>query len=172
MIRTRVRKVGVAIGGGFLVVAGIAGLVLPVVPGTALLASGLLLWSKEFKWAAQLLEPARRWITSHITKLRDRRWLRLRLRISSTETQRDNRHTEPARRWITSHVTKLRDRRWLRLRLRISSTETQRDNRHTEPARRWITSHIRKLRGRTRGLSGRRGFTRQETPRSWPHSTR
>ena len=107
-IRRHFRKVGVATGGGILVTVGIAGLVLPVVPGTALMASGLLLWSTEFKWANRILAPARRWIAKHGNK------------------------------WIAKHGNKLRSRRWFRLRLRRSSTETGHGDRYSTDRRRHI----------------------------------
>ena len=51
-----------AIGGGALVLVGLVGLALPVLPGTLLLIPGLLLLSTEFRWAQRLLVRTRRWI--------------------------------------------------------------------------------------------------------------
>ena len=56
------RRAAVAIGGGVLVLVGLVGLALPVLPGTLFLISGLLLWSTEFPWAKRLLARTRRWI--------------------------------------------------------------------------------------------------------------
>lgn len=41
-------------GGGVLISVGIAGLLLPVLPGWIFIVPGLSLWSSEFHWAARL----------------------------------------------------------------------------------------------------------------------
>lgn len=46
------------VGGGVLIAAGLAGLVLPIVPGWLLIIPGLALWSSEFVWAAKLRRRA------------------------------------------------------------------------------------------------------------------
>lgn len=56
------RRAAVAIGGGVLVLVGLVGLALPVLPGTVFLIAGLLLWSTEFPWARRLLVRTRKWI--------------------------------------------------------------------------------------------------------------
>ncbi len=61
-IRRDLRKALVAIGGGLLVLVGVAGFVLPILPGTVLLVAGLLLWSSEFRWARDLLARVRAWL--------------------------------------------------------------------------------------------------------------
>ena len=60
--RRRFRRAAVAIGGGLLVLLGILGSALPVLPGMVFLVAGLLLWSTEFRWAKQLLTRLRQWI--------------------------------------------------------------------------------------------------------------
>jgi hypothetical protein len=47
------------VGGGLLLVGGVAGLVLPVLPGWVLIIPGLGLWSHEFAWAARLRHRVR-----------------------------------------------------------------------------------------------------------------
>lgn len=47
------------VGGGVLLVSGLAGLVLPVLPGWLLIIPGLGLWSHEFAWAARLRHRTR-----------------------------------------------------------------------------------------------------------------
>lgn len=52
-------RLGRVIGGGVLLVSGLAGLVLPVLPGWLLIIPGLGLWSHEFAWAARLRHRTR-----------------------------------------------------------------------------------------------------------------
>ena len=52
------------VGGFFMIAAGVAGWLLPVVPGWALFIPGLILLSREFQWARRLLG----WFRSRITK--------------------------------------------------------------------------------------------------------
>ena len=52
-----------AVGGGLLVLLGLVGSALPVLPGMVFLVAGLLLWSTEFRWARQLLARVRQWIS-------------------------------------------------------------------------------------------------------------
>lgn len=47
-----------------MIAAGVAGWLLPVVPGWALFIPGLILLSREFHWARRLLG----WFRSHIPK--------------------------------------------------------------------------------------------------------
>ena len=67
-IRKDLRKALVAIGGGLLVLVGVAGFVLPILPGTVLLVAGLLLWSSEFRWARDLLARVRAWLADRSAK--------------------------------------------------------------------------------------------------------
>jgi hypothetical protein len=46
------------VGGGVLLVAGLVGLVLPILPGWLFIIPGLSLWSTEFVWAARLRHRA------------------------------------------------------------------------------------------------------------------
>lgn len=48
------------ISGGFLVVLGIAGIILPVMPGWIFLIPGLIILAEYFPWAQRLLSYARR----------------------------------------------------------------------------------------------------------------
>ena len=57
-----------AIAGGLLVLLGVAGFALPVLPGTVFLVAGLLLWSTEFRWAKDLLTRVRAWIAHRSSK--------------------------------------------------------------------------------------------------------
>jgi uncharacterized membrane protein YbaN (DUF454 family) len=52
------------IGGFSMIAAGIAGWLLPVIPGWALFIPGLILLSREFHWARRLLN----WFRSHFRK--------------------------------------------------------------------------------------------------------
>ncbi len=56
------RRILVAVGGAFLVLLGILGTALPVIPGMVFLGAGLLLWSTEFPWAQRLLSRLRQWV--------------------------------------------------------------------------------------------------------------
>ncbi|WP_420611979.1 PGPGW domain-containing protein [Candidatus Spongiisocius sp.] len=67
-IRKDLRKALVAIGGGLLVLVGVAGFVLPILPGTVLLVAGLLLWSSEFRWARDVLARVRAWLADRSAK--------------------------------------------------------------------------------------------------------
>lgn len=53
--RSLVRRVAIGVGGSTLLVAGVAGLVLPIIPGVLLLASGLTVLGGEFVWARTTL---------------------------------------------------------------------------------------------------------------------
>ena len=48
-------------GGWLLVIAGLAGFVLPVIPGIPLLLGGLALLAGEYVWARRLLERVKGW---------------------------------------------------------------------------------------------------------------
>lgn len=62
-----------AIGGGLLVILGLAGFALPLLPGTVLLVAGLLVWSSEFRWAREVLARVRAWLADRTAKRRDKR---------------------------------------------------------------------------------------------------
>jgi uncharacterized membrane protein YbaN (DUF454 family) len=48
-------------GGWLLVVVGLAGFVLPVIPGIPLLLAGLVLLAGDYVWAKRLLERVQGW---------------------------------------------------------------------------------------------------------------
>lgn len=48
-------RAAVGVAGGSLLVAGVAGLFLPVVPGVVLIASGLAVLAREYHWARRTL---------------------------------------------------------------------------------------------------------------------
>ena len=52
---------GRLVGGWLLLIAGLAGFVLPVIPGIPLLIAGLALLAYEYVWAKRLLERVKGW---------------------------------------------------------------------------------------------------------------
>ena len=58
----RFRKAFVAIAGGILMLIGLIGFALPLLPGTVFVVAALLVWSTEFRGAKRMLVRARRWI--------------------------------------------------------------------------------------------------------------
>jgi hypothetical protein len=58
-IRRSGKRVAVTIAGGVLVLAGLAGLLLPIVPGWLLIIPGLALLATEYVWAQRLLKMAK-----------------------------------------------------------------------------------------------------------------
>lgn len=79
-VQKNVRRALVAVGGGLLVLLGVAGLALPVLPGTVLLVAGLLVWSSEFRWARRALARMRAWLADRSAKRKDKRSPRSRRR--------------------------------------------------------------------------------------------
>jgi uncharacterized membrane protein YbaN (DUF454 family) len=53
-----VARIGVLTLGSLLLLAGVAGIFLPVLPGIALLAGGIALLAREFTWARRVLDEA------------------------------------------------------------------------------------------------------------------
>jgi hypothetical protein len=53
--RSLVRRVAIGVGGSSLLVVGVAGLVLPIIPGALFVASGLTVLGREFVWARTTL---------------------------------------------------------------------------------------------------------------------
>ncbi|CAN5798465.1 hypothetical protein BH23ACT5_BH23ACT5_24490 [soil metagenome] len=51
--------------GGVLVVVGLVGLVMPVMPGWLFIIPGLTLWSSEFRWAARLRQRTVTFVRRH-----------------------------------------------------------------------------------------------------------
>ena len=72
-VQRNVKRAFVAIAGGLLVLLGLAGFALPVLPGTVFLVAGLLLWSTEFRWAKDVLAKVRSWIADRSSKRKDKR---------------------------------------------------------------------------------------------------
>jgi uncharacterized membrane protein YbaN (DUF454 family) len=60
------------ISGWFLLVTGIAGCVLPIIPGIPLLLAGLLILSRDYVWARALLRKIKRKAVSVRRKARAR----------------------------------------------------------------------------------------------------
>jgi hypothetical protein len=58
-IRRSGKRIAVTIAGSLLVLAGLAGLILPIVPGWLLIIPGLALLATEYVWAQRLLKLAR-----------------------------------------------------------------------------------------------------------------
>ena len=58
-IRRSGKRVAVTVLGGLLVLAGLAGLVLPIIPGWLLIIPGLALLATEYVWAQRLLKVAK-----------------------------------------------------------------------------------------------------------------
>jgi len=79
-VRQNFRRALVAIGGGLLVLLGLAGFVLPLLPGTVLVVAGLIMWSTEFGWAREVLARVRAWLADRSAKWKDWRWSRSRRR--------------------------------------------------------------------------------------------
>jgi uncharacterized protein len=59
--RTGWRRWARLAGGWLLLIAGLAGFVLPVIPGIPLLLAGLALLAYEYVWARRLLERVKAW---------------------------------------------------------------------------------------------------------------
>ena len=79
-VQQNFRRALVAIGGGLLVLVGLAGFVLPILPGTVLVVAGLLMWSTEFRWAREVLARMRAWLADQSAKRKGRRSSRSRRR--------------------------------------------------------------------------------------------
>lgn len=69
-INRNLRKMLIAVGGSVLIVLGLAGLVLPIVPGTVLCLTGLVLWSSEFPWAKKTLARLREKLEQSVRRRR------------------------------------------------------------------------------------------------------
>ena len=61
-MRKRMASLGRKVGGWVLVVLGIAGCVLPVIPGIPLLLAGLALLATEYAWAKVALARLKSWV--------------------------------------------------------------------------------------------------------------
>ncbi len=65
-----IRWVVVATVGGTLVIVGLTGLVLPVIPGIPLMLAGFALLASEFAWAEVLLNRTKNQVTKAVNKVR------------------------------------------------------------------------------------------------------
>jgi len=54
------RRVGISIVGTILILAGLAGLALPIIPGWLLIIAGLAVLATEYTWAERALDAAKR----------------------------------------------------------------------------------------------------------------
>lgn len=68
-----IRWVVVATVGGTLVIVGLTGLVLPVIPGIPLMLAGFALLASEFAWAEVLLNRTKHHVTKAVNKVRKKR---------------------------------------------------------------------------------------------------
>lgn len=59
--------------GWALLFAGIAGCILPVIPGVPLLLAGLLILAQDYAWAKGMLHRVKRWVVRARRKARERR---------------------------------------------------------------------------------------------------
>jgi hypothetical protein len=62
MGRNTLVRIGVGIAGSALLLLGIAGLLVPILPGWALIIGGLLVLGREFAWADRTVAPLRRFL--------------------------------------------------------------------------------------------------------------
>ena len=68
-----IRWVVVATVGGALVIVGLTGLVLPVIPGIPLMLAGFALLASESAWAEVLLNRTKHHVTKAVKKVRKRK---------------------------------------------------------------------------------------------------
>lgn len=68
-----IRWVVVASVGGTLVIVGLTGLVLPVIPGIPLMLAGFALLASEFAWAEVLLNRTKNQVTKAVNKVRKKK---------------------------------------------------------------------------------------------------
>lgn len=68
-----IRWVVVATVGGTLVIVGLTGLVLPVIPGIPLMLAGFALLASEFAWAEVLLNRTKNQVTKAVNKVRKKK---------------------------------------------------------------------------------------------------
>ncbi|WP_260703416.1 PGPGW domain-containing protein [Edaphobacter flagellatus] len=59
--------------GWALLLAGIAGCILPVIPGVPLLLAGLLILARDYRWAKSMLHRVKRWGVRARRKAREKR---------------------------------------------------------------------------------------------------
>ena len=59
--------------GGTLVLVGLTGLVLPVIPGIPLMLAGFALLASEFAWAESILNKTKHQVNNAVNKIRKKR---------------------------------------------------------------------------------------------------
>jgi uncharacterized protein (TIGR02611 family) len=64
------KRVGISIVGAVLILAGIAGLALPILPGWLLIIAGLAVLATEYTWAERALDAAKKKAKSAARKAR------------------------------------------------------------------------------------------------------
>lgn len=62
MGRRTLTRIVIGLVGAILITVGFAGIVLPILPGWALIIGGLLLLSREFDWAARIVARLRNFL--------------------------------------------------------------------------------------------------------------
>lgn len=67
------RWVVAAVAGTALVLAGLIGLIFPVIPGIPLLIAGMAVLASEFAWADSLLRETKKQVDSAVKKLRKKK---------------------------------------------------------------------------------------------------
>lgn len=67
------RWVFVAVVGGSLVIVGLTGLVLPVIPGIPLMLAGFALLATEFAWAEVILNKTKHHVNNAVNKVRKKK---------------------------------------------------------------------------------------------------
>ena len=72
--------------GWILLLLGVIGLVLPLLPGIPLLIAGLVILSREYDWARRVLAKGQRWLPAVSEKIRRLWW---RVRMPSTQRSPD-----------------------------------------------------------------------------------
>jgi uncharacterized membrane protein YbaN (DUF454 family) len=80
-------KYPVLLVGWLLLLLGVIGLVLPLLPGIPLLIAGLVILSREYDWARRLLAKGLRWLPAVSEKIR-RFWWRVRMPSTQRSPQR------------------------------------------------------------------------------------
>ena len=68
-----IRWVVAATVGGSLVIVGLTGLILPVIPGIPLLIAGFALLASEFTWAEVILNRTKENVTKAVNKVRKKK---------------------------------------------------------------------------------------------------
>jgi hypothetical protein len=67
------KRAAITIIGGALVLAGLAGLILPIVPGWLLLIPGFAILATEYVWAQRILETAKKKAKQTAARVRRRK---------------------------------------------------------------------------------------------------